>query len=93
MVSKRDLSFFVDCETQAEVDEYSEKLTANGGEQGPCGLIKDRFGVSWQIVPSILEELLGDKDQAKAARVLQAMLKMKKLDIEALEQAGRSPTG
>ena len=81
------ISLFVNCETQAEVDAYSEKLTANGGEQGPCGWIKDRFGVSWQIVPSILGTLLGDKDQAKAGRVLQAMLKMKKLDIETLQRA------
>lgn len=84
------ISLFVNCETQAEVDDYSQKLTANGGEQGPCGWIKDRFGVSWQIVPSILGKLLGDPDQAKAGRVLQAMLKMKKLDIMALQRAADS---
>ena len=81
------ISLFVNCETQAEIDEYTEKLTANGGAQGPCGWIKDRFGVSWQIVPRVLGELLGDKDQAKAGRVMQAMLKMQKLDIEALRRA------
>ena len=81
------ISLFVSCETQAEIDEYTGKLTADGGAQGPCGWIKDRFGVSWQIVPSILGSLLGDKDQAKAGRVMQAMLKMKKLDIEALRRA------
>lgn len=81
------ISLFVNCETQAEVDEFSERLTANGGEQGPCGWVKDRFGVSWQIVPSVLGTLLGDQDQAKAGRVLQAMLKMKKLDIKALQEA------
>ena len=81
------ISLFVNCETQGEIDEYTGKLIANGGEQGPCGWIKDRFGVSWQIVPSILGKLLGDKDQAKAGRVLQAMLKMKKLDIATLEHA------
>ena len=81
------ISLFVNCETQAEIDDYTEKLTADGGVQGPCGWIKDRFGVSWQIVPSVLGSLLGDKDQAKAGRVMQAMLKMKKLDIEALRRA------
>ena len=81
------ISLFVDCETQAEIDDYTAKLIANGGEQGPCGWIKDRFGVSWQVVPRVLGQLLGDKDQAKAGRVLQAMLKMKKLDIETLQQA------
>ena len=81
------ISLFVDCETQAEIDDYTAKLIANGGEQGPCGWIKDRFGVSWQIVPRVLGQLLGDKDQAKAGRVMQAMLKMKKLDIRGLQQA------
>jgi len=81
------ISLFVDCETQAEIDDYSAKLTAGGGKQGPCGWLTDRFGVSWQIVPAILGKLLGDKDQAKAARVMQVMLKMTKLDIRGLEQA------
>ena len=81
------ISLFVDCETQGEIDDYTAKLIANGGEQGPCGWIKDRFGVSWQIVPRVLGQLLGDQDQAKAGRVMQAMLKMKKLDIKTLQQA------
>lgn len=80
------ISLFVNCETQAEIDELSAKLTA-GGRQGPCGWVTDKFGVSWQIVPEILGKLLGDKDAAKANRVMQAMLRMTKLDIATLEQA------
>lgn len=80
------ISFYVDCETQAEVDELWEKLTA-GGEPGPCGWLKDKYGLSWQIVPRVLSELLGDKDPAKANRVMQAMLKMGKLDIAGLQRA------
>lgn len=80
-------SFFVDCETQEEIDKYSAALTANGGEQGPCGWLKDRFGVSWQIVPRVLGEMLGDKDRKRAERTMQAMLGMKKLDIAALRRA------
>jgi predicted 3-demethylubiquinone-9 3-methyltransferase (glyoxalase superfamily) len=80
------ISFFVNCETQAEVDELWEKLSA-GGEEGQCGWLKDKFGVSWQIVPTVLGELLGDKDPEKAQRVTHAMLQMKKLDIEVLKQA------
>ena len=80
------ISFFVNCETQAEVDELWEKLSA-GGEEGRCGWLKDKFGVSWQIVPTVLGELLGDQDPAKAQRVTHAMLQMKKLDIEILKQA------
>ncbi|WP_018620476.1 VOC family protein [Spirosoma luteum] len=80
------ISLFVTCETQAEVDEYWEKLT-DGGQPGPCGWLKDKFGVSWQIVPSALGRLLGDKDPEKAKRVMQAMLKMSKLDIRTLEEA------
>jgi predicted 3-demethylubiquinone-9 3-methyltransferase (glyoxalase superfamily) len=79
------ISLFVTCETQAEVDDYWEKLT-EGGEPGPCGWLKDKFGVSWQIVPSALGRLLGDKDPEKAKRVMQAMLKMSKLDIRMLEE-------
>ena len=71
---------------QAEIDEYWAKLT-EGGQEGPCGWLKDKFGVSWQIVPSALGRLLGDKDPEKAKRAMQAMLKMTKLDIAALEQA------
>ena len=80
------ISFFVNCETQAEVDELWEKLSADG-EEGQCGWLKDKFGVSWQIVPTVLGELLGDKDPEKAQRVTHAMLQMKKLDIEVLKQA------
>lgn len=81
------VSLSVSAETQAEIDEYSAKLIAGGGEQGPCGWIKDRFGLSWQITPPILGKLMGDKDPAKAARVMQAMLKMHKLDIAELKRA------
>ena len=80
------ISFFVNCETQTEVDELWEKLST-GGEEGQCGWLKDKFGLSWQIVPTVLGELLGDKDPEKAQRVMHAMLQMKKLDIEALKQA------
>ncbi len=80
------VSFYVNCETQAEVDEYWEKLSA-GGEEGPCGWLKDKFGLSWQIVPTVLGELLSDPDPAKAQNVMQAMFQMKKLDIAKLKQA------
>jgi predicted 3-demethylubiquinone-9 3-methyltransferase (glyoxalase superfamily) len=80
------ISLYVDCKDQQEVDELWAKLTA-GGEESMCGWLKDKYGLSWQIVPSVLIELLGDKDPQKAARVMQAMLKMHKLDIRALRQA------
>ena len=80
------ISFQVPCASQDEVDYYWDKLT-DGGEEGPCGWLKDRFGVSWQIVPTILPEMLQDKDPEKAKRVMTAMLKMKKIDIDALKQA------
>lgn len=80
------ISFFVNCETQEEVDELWERLS-EGGEKGQCGWLKDKFGVSWQIVPTALGELLGDKDPEKAKRVLEAMLQMHKIDIEKLKQA------
>ena len=80
------ISFFVHCETQVEVDEMWDKLSADG-EQGQCGWLKDKFGVSWQIVPNILGELLNDKDTEKSKRVMLAMLKMGKLDIASLQQA------
>jgi predicted 3-demethylubiquinone-9 3-methyltransferase (glyoxalase superfamily) len=81
-------SLFVSCETQAEVDEYWEKLSA-GGREVQCGWLTDRFGVSWQVIPSLLGRLLSDKDPAKAARVMRAMLKMVKIDIRGLEEAAR----
>jgi predicted 3-demethylubiquinone-9 3-methyltransferase (glyoxalase superfamily) len=81
-------SLFVSCETQAEVDEYWEKLSA-GGREVQCGWLTDRFGVSWQVIPSILGRLLSDKDPAKAGRVMRAMLKMVKIDIRGLEEAAR----
>ena len=83
------ISLLVTCDTQAEIDALWEQLSAGGGEKGPCGWLKDRFGVSWQIVPRVLSELLGDPDPAKAGRVMQAMLKMGKLDIEGLRSAAR----
>lgn len=80
------ISFFVNCETQAEVDELWNKLS-EGGEKQPCGWLKDKFGVSWQIIPSILVPMLGDKDPEKSKRVMNAMLQMGKLDIDKLKQA------
>jgi predicted 3-demethylubiquinone-9 3-methyltransferase (glyoxalase superfamily) len=80
------VSFQVGCETQEDVDFFWERLTENG-EEGPCGWLKDKFGLSWQIVPTALPKLLGDPDTEKAQRVMAAMLEMKKIDIEALEQA------
>jgi predicted 3-demethylubiquinone-9 3-methyltransferase (glyoxalase superfamily) len=80
-------SLLVDCKTQAEVDELWEKLTADGGEPGRCGWLKDRYGLSWQIVPSALPELMQTGDPARARRVMEAMLQMSKLDIAGLEKA------
>jgi predicted 3-demethylubiquinone-9 3-methyltransferase (glyoxalase superfamily) len=80
------ISFLVSCETQQEVDSLWEKLS-EGGEQEQCGWLKDRFGVSWQIVPSILSEMVQDKDAKKSERVMKAMLQMKKLDIQGLRKA------
>jgi predicted 3-demethylubiquinone-9 3-methyltransferase (glyoxalase superfamily) len=80
------MSLLVDCETQDEVDTYWEKLS-DGGSKGPCGWLTDRFGVSWQVVPRVLSQMLGDHDPAKAQRVMQAMLQMSKIDIAKLEQA------
>jgi len=79
-------SFAVSCETQEEVDSYWETLS-EGGEEGPCGWLKDKFGLSWQIVPTALPRLLADPDAQKAQRVMAAMLEMKKIDIETLERA------
>ncbi len=80
------ISFFVNCETQTEIDELWEKLSTGGTTQ-QCGWLKDKFGVSWQIIPSILGDLLQDEDEVKSGRVLQAMLKMEKLDIADLKRA------
>ena len=82
------ISFFVSCKTQKEIDYFWQKLSA-GGEKSRCGWLKDRFGVSWQIVPPILGELLNDEDDEKSNRVMQAMLKMTKLDIKKLKQAAK----
>ncbi len=82
------ISFFVDCETQAEVDELWEKLSA-GGEKSRCGWLKDKFGLSWQIIPSALGKLMGDPDPKKSQAVLQAMLKMNKIEVSELERAHR----
>jgi predicted 3-demethylubiquinone-9 3-methyltransferase (glyoxalase superfamily) len=81
------VSFQVMCEDQAEVDRYWDALLADGGEEGPCGWLKDRFGLSWQVVPTMLPRLLGSSDAEQAARVNQAMYAMKKLDIATLEKA------
>lgn len=80
------ISFQVFCETQAEVDYFWSKLS-EGGSEGPCGWVKDKFGLSWQVVPTPLIEMLQDKDAAKSQRTMKAMLQMKKIDIAALENA------
>jgi predicted 3-demethylubiquinone-9 3-methyltransferase (glyoxalase superfamily) len=80
------ISLYVNCETQKEVDDLWDKLSA-GGEKGQCGWLKDKFGVSWQIIPTALGQLLGDPDPQKSQRVMQAMLKMTKIDIAALRRA------
>jgi predicted 3-demethylubiquinone-9 3-methyltransferase (glyoxalase superfamily) len=80
------VSFLINCETQEEVDELWEKLS-EGGEKGPCGWLKDRFGLSWQVVPTILEELIRDPDHEKAQRVMEAMFQMSKIEIEPLKRA------
>ena len=83
------ISFVVNCETQEEVDYFWKKLTADGGQESQCGWVKDKFGVSWQVVPTILPELLSDKDAAKSERVMKAMLQMMKLDIGKLKAAAQ----
>ena len=80
------VSFVVNCKSQEEVDQYWEKLS-EGGEKVQCGWLKDKYGLSWQVVPTILSELLQDKDAAKSQRVMKAMLQMKKIDIEGLKRA------
>mgnify|MGYP000866430460 CR=1 FL=1 len=81
------ISFVIDCKNQEEVDYYWEKLTADGGQESMCGWLKDKFGLSWQVVPSRLTELLLDKNPAKAKKVTEAMMTMKKIDIKQLEDA------
>lgn len=81
------VSFVVHCKTQEEVDEYWEKLTSDGGKESQCGWLKDKFGLSWQVVPDVLLELISDKDTAKVQSVMQAMMKMVKIDIGKLQQA------
>ena len=81
------ISFVIDCDDQAEVDRLWDKLTADGGEPGQCGWLKDRFGMSWQVVPRQLGELLGDPDRERAGRAMEAMLRMSKIDVEALRRA------
>ena len=80
------ISFQIDCKDQDEVDHYWTKLS-EGGEEGPCGWLKDKFGLSWQVVPRALPELLGDPDQEKAQRVMAAMMGMKKIDVAGLQRA------
>jgi len=81
------MSLFVEVETQAEIDRFWDKLTSDGGQESRCGWCKDKFGVSWQIIPKVLGRLFSDKDRAKAGRAVQAMMGMQKLDIAALERA------
>ena len=81
------VSFFIGCETQQEIDDLWAKLTADGGEPGRCGWLKDKFGLSWQVVPSIMPDLVGDPNSEGSQRAMAAMMKMKKLDIAELERA------
>lgn len=81
------VSFFVECEDQEEVDRYWERLTADGGEESMCGWLKDRYGLSWQIIPTALIRYLNDSDPAVVDRVTQAMLQMRKIDVAALDRA------
>ncbi|MER7505035.1 VOC family protein [Nonomuraea pusilla] len=83
------VSLYVDCESQEEVDELWARLTEGGGEESQCGWLKDRYGLSWQIVPRVLGELMSDPDRARAGRVTQAMLGMKKIEIQGLLDAAR----
>ncbi len=81
------VSFVINCETQEEVDYFWEKLTADGGEESQCGWLKDKFGVSWQVTPTVLIDMLHDKDPEKAERVMNAMLEMQKIEIPKLKAA------
>jgi len=84
------ISFFVNCETQQEVDELWEKLSA-GGKKERCGWLRDKYGISWQIIPTALGKLMGDADPKKSSRVMKAMLEMEKIDIQRLQQAYQQP--
>src|SRR5215471_13198151 len=81
------ISFVINCETQDEVDYFWGKLTENGGEESACGWLKDKFGMSWQVTPTILIDMLNDSDEEKSGRVMQAMFQMKKIDVKALKDA------
>ena len=81
------ISFSIDCKNQAEVDEYWSKLTSGGGQESMCGWLKDKYGLSWQVNPTALGQMMSDPDREKAKRVMQAMLQMKKIDIAELERA------
>jgi predicted 3-demethylubiquinone-9 3-methyltransferase (glyoxalase superfamily) len=86
------VSFLINCADQEEVDRYWEKLTADGGEEGPCGWVKDKYGLSWQVVPEDMAKLLADPDKARTDRAMKAMLGMKKLDVAALWAAADGTT-
>jgi predicted 3-demethylubiquinone-9 3-methyltransferase (glyoxalase superfamily) len=81
------VSFQIYCETQNEIDTYWNALTADGGQEGPCGWLKDKFGLSWQVVPSVIPEMMAGPDRAAAARVMNALMTMKKLDLATIERA------
>jgi predicted 3-demethylubiquinone-9 3-methyltransferase (glyoxalase superfamily) len=81
------VSFVVNCKTQEEVDYFWEKLTAGGGQESACGWLKDKFGLSWQVTPTVLIDMLHDKDSTKSERVMNAMLQMQKIDIKTLKDA------
>jgi predicted 3-demethylubiquinone-9 3-methyltransferase (glyoxalase superfamily) len=81
------VSFVIDCDTQAEVDHYWSKLTSDGGQESMCGWLKDKYGLSWQVTPKALTKLMSDPDKEKAKRVMQAMMRMRKIDIAELEEA------
>jgi predicted 3-demethylubiquinone-9 3-methyltransferase (glyoxalase superfamily) len=81
------ISFVINCETQEEMDYYWDSLTADGGQESQCGWLKDKFGLSWQIVPTIIGELMSDEDPEKAGRVMQAVMQMKKVDLQKLKDA------
>jgi predicted 3-demethylubiquinone-9 3-methyltransferase (glyoxalase superfamily) len=86
------ISLQVNCETQEEIDFYWERLTAGGGEEGPCGWLKDKYGLSWQVTPAGMDELFSDPDKSRANRAMQAMLGMRKLDIAELQRAADGVT-